>query len=124
MTRRASLINAQIKDSSNPEEVTASDLRINPAARTILQNNQPLVLTALEFDLLLCLARHAGRVLDRDKLLDEIAGRAYDVFDRSIDVHISSLRRKLGDDPKNPRYIRTIRSVGYMLAQNHDKTEN
>ncbi len=58
----------------------------------------------------------SGRVLDRDKILDEIAGRSYDVFDRSIDVHISSLRKKLGDDFKNPRYIKTIRSVGYMLV--------
>ena len=124
VTRRAVLTSSQIKDNSNSEEVAASDLRINPAARTVLQNNQPLVLTALEFDLLLCLARRAGRVLDRDKLLDKIAGRAYDVFDRSIDVHICSLRRKLGDDPKNLKYIRTIRSVGYMLAQNYDKTEN
>ena len=60
-------------------------------------------------------------MLDRDHLLDEIAGREYDVFDRSIDVHISSLRRKLGDDSKHPRYIKTIRSIGYMLVA---ETEN
>lgn len=120
VTRRAALTGQQIISES--AEVATNDLRINPASRTILQNNQPLVLTALEFDLLLCLARHAGRVLDRDKLLDEIAGRSYDVFDRSIDVHISSLRRKLGDDPKNPKYIRTVRSVGYMLAPHGDES--
>ena len=56
-----------------------------------------------------------GRVLNRDQILDQIAGREYDVFDRSIDVHISSLRRKLGDDPKNPKYIKTVRSAGYMF---------
>jgi len=98
------------------EEITFSDVAVNAATREVMQNGQAIILTALEFDLLLCLARFKGRILDRDKLLDEIAGREYDVFDRSIDVHISSLRRKLCDDPKNPRYIKTIRSAGYMLV--------
>lgn len=102
------------------EEIAFGDVQINPATRDVTQNGQTVILTALEFDLLMCLARFKGRVLDRDKLLDEIAGREYDVFDRSIDVHISSLRRKLGDDPKNPRYIKTIRSVGYMLVPESD----
>jgi DNA-binding response OmpR family regulator len=78
---------------------------------------QPLTLTALEFDLLWCLARAPEHVLSRDELLNEISGRDYEVFDRSIDVHISSLRRKLGDDPKKPRYIKTVRSAGYMLLR-------
>lgn len=98
------------------DEIAVGDIHINLANREVSQNGSSIALTALEFDLLACLARSAGRVLDRDRLLDEIAGRDYDVFDRSIDVHISSLRRKLGDDFKNPRYIRTIRSVGYMLV--------
>jgi DNA-binding response OmpR family regulator len=76
-----------------------------------------MILTALEFDLLWRLARSPDRVLTRDQLLNEISGRDYEVFDRSIDVHISSLRRKLGDDPKNPRYIKTVRSAGYMLMR-------
>jgi DNA-binding response OmpR family regulator len=74
----------------------------------------------VEFDLLHCLARAADRVLSRDQLLDEISGRNYDVFDRSVDVHISSLRRKLGDDPKNPRYIKTVRSAGYLLLRQRE----
>ncbi len=114
VTRRSLLTAAQSK--SETEEISVKDLHLNPAARTVVQHEEVLNLTALEFDLLLCLARAAGRVLDRDTLLDEIAGRNYEVFDRSIDVHISSLRRKLGDDPKNPRYIKTVRSVGYMLV--------
>ena len=115
VTRR-SFITASQQAKNEDDEILVNDVHINPAARTAKQNGQTLILTALEFDLLLCLARAVGRVLDRDKLLDEIAGREYDVFDRSIDVHISSLRRKLGDDPKNPRYIKTVRSVGYMLV--------
>ncbi|MCD9185671.1 MAG: response regulator transcription factor [Pyrinomonadaceae bacterium] len=114
VTRRSQLT---AKNSVNEtDEVSLGNLYINAATREVLQDGEALSLTALEFDLLLCLARSAGRVLDRDKLLDEVAGRSYDVFDRSVDVHISLLRRKLGDDPKNPRYIKTIRSVGYMLV--------
>ena len=77
--------------------------------------DQVLVLTPVEFDLLACLARANGRVKTREQLLDEIRDRNYEVFDRSIDVHISALRKKLGDDPKTPRFIRTVRAVGYML---------
>jgi DNA-binding response OmpR family regulator len=114
VTRRSQITSAQAANAS--DEITVSDICINTAAREVAQNGETINLTALEFDLLLCLARSAGRVLDRDKLLDAVAGREYDIFDRSIDVHISILRRKLGDDPKNPRYIKTIRSVGYMLV--------
>ncbi|NDB76492.1 MAG: winged helix family transcriptional regulator, partial [Verrucomicrobia bacterium] len=63
------------------------------------------------------LARAQGRVKSREQLLDEIRNRNYEVFDRSIDVHISGLRKKLGDDPREPRFIRTVRSAGYMLIR-------
>jgi PAS domain S-box-containing protein len=69
----------------------------------------------VEFELLLSLARAKGRVKTRDHLLEEIRDRDYEVFDRSIDVHISALRKKLGDDPKTPRFIRTVRAAGYLL---------
>jgi DNA-binding response OmpR family regulator len=114
VTRRSQITALQNKNEA--EEISIGDIHLNSATREATKKNAALTLTALEFDLLLCLARSAGRVLNRDKLLDEIAGRNYNVFDRSIDVHISSLRRKLGDDPKNPRHIKTIRSVGYMLV--------
>lgn len=113
VTRRSQMNASQ---GENSDEIVAGDITINTATRDVTKNGEKVFLTALEFDLLRCLARSAGRVLDRDSLLDDIAGREYDVFDRSIDVHISSLRRKLGDDFKNPRYIKTIRSVGYMLV--------
>lgn len=111
-TRRARLVSPNISG----DTVEVSDLTLNTARREVFQNGEPLEMTALEFDLLNCLMRSAGRVLNRDQILDEVAGREYEVFDRSIDVHISSLRRKLGDDFKNPRYIRTLRSVGYMFV--------
>lgn len=96
-------------------EIVAGPLRINPNARVAILDDEPLTLTALEFELLASLARARGRVKTREQLMETIAERSYDGLDRSIDVHIWSLRRKLGDDPKNPRFIRTVRAVGYML---------
>ena len=96
------------------------DLQIDENARMVRLGAKPLNLTPLEYDLLTCLARSAGRVLSRDQLLDAVAGRDYEVFDRSVDVHISSLRRKLGEDPRNPTYIQTVRSAGYMFKGSED----
>lgn len=90
-------------------------LQINQSSRTARLGEKTLNLTPVEYDLLTSLARTPGRVLTRDQLLDAVAGRSYEVFDRSVDVHISSLRRKLGDDPRNPRFIQTVRSAGYMF---------
>ena len=105
-----------VKSADAPEaEIVVGQLRIKPDARTAALGDQALDLTTLEFELLACLARARGRVKSREQLIDVIADRNYDVFDRSIDVHVWSLRKKLGDDPKNPRFIRTIRAVGYML---------
>ena len=97
------------------EEIVVGHLRVNLGTRTALLSDAPLVLTPVEFDMLASLARATGRVKSRDQLLEEIRERSYEVFDRSIDVHISALRKKLGDDPKEPRFIRTVRSAGYML---------
>ena len=100
-----------------PAEVVVGPLRINLDARSALLGSAPLVLTPVEFDLLASLAKARGRVKSREALLDECRDRNYDVFDRSIDVHISSLRKKLGDDAKEPRFIRTLRSAGYMMVE-------
>ena len=61
--------------------------------------------------------RAKGRIKTREALIEDIRDRHYDVFDRSIDVHISALRKKMGDDAKNPRFIRTVRAAGYMLVE-------
>jgi DNA-binding response OmpR family regulator len=98
-----------------PAELVVGELRVNLEARSAVLSATPLVLTPVEFDLLASLVKAKGRVKTREALLDEIRDRNYDVFDRSIDVHISSLRKKLGDDPKEPRFIRTVRSAGYLL---------
>jgi len=98
-------------------EVVVGPLRIAPASRAARLGERPLSLTPVEFDLLLSLARAKGRVKTRQQLLDEIRNRDYEAFDRSIDVHISSLRKKLGDNAREPRFIRTIRAVGYMMEE-------
>ena len=93
------------------------ELRVDPASREASLADQPLTLTAVEFDLLLSLARANGRVKTRERLLLEVTERDFEAFDRSIDVHISSIRRKLGDDPRSPHFIQTIRGVGYMMLK-------
>ncbi len=97
------------------DSLSIGDLRINNSSRSAQLKGDTLMLTPIEFDLLASLAKAAGRVLTRDQLLDAVAGRDYEVFDRSIDVHISSLRRKLGDNPREPIFIKTVRSAGYMF---------
>jgi DNA-binding response OmpR family regulator len=75
-----------------------------------------LNLTTYEFTLLRVLVERAGRVLTREQIIDLVRGSADEVFDRSIDVHVSHLRQKLGDAPRNPRLLKTVRGIGYMLA--------
>lgn len=112
VTRRT--VRAATADDAEPELVVGK-LRVNLEVRVAVLDDQPLTLTPVEFDLLASLARARGRVRTREQLLEEIRERNYDVFDRSINVHISALRKKLGDDPKTPRFIRTVRAAGYML---------
>ncbi len=108
---------AAARSEAKPERFAVGDLSIDPGGRHAHLRNEPLTLTAVEFDLLTALAISAGRVKTREQLLLEVADRDFDVFDRSIDVHISSLRKKLGDDPKLPRFIVTVRSAGYMMRK-------
>jgi DNA-binding response OmpR family regulator len=100
--------------------VRVGALHIDPAARTVELDGKEIQLTGYEFALLEALARRAGRVLTREQLMELARGNAEDAFDRSIDVHVSRLRQKLGDDPKHPRLIKTVRGSGYVLAGEHE----
>jgi DNA-binding response OmpR family regulator len=91
-------------------------LQIDPEARWADFRGQRLDLTTAEFDLLLLLVRHRGRVLTRERILDETRGLDWDAFDRSIDVAVSRLRHKLGDNPKSPSFIKTVWGRGYMFV--------
>ena len=93
-------------------------LRIDFAAREVRVDGVRQSLTAHEYDLLSALARNAGRVLTRDQLLELVKGEdADEAFDRSIDVHVSRLRQKIEPDPRHPRYVKTVRGAGYLLAR-------
>lgn len=98
-----------------PAELVAGPLRVCEETHTAVLDDQALDLTTLEFAILTSLLKSKGRVKSRERLIEEVSERRFDVFDRSIDVHVSSLRKKLGDDAKNPRFIRTIRGIGYAL---------
>ena len=91
-------------------------LTIDPGAMRATLAGRELELTSYEFRLLKVLAERAGRVLSREQLMELGKGTAEESFDRSIDVHISRLRAKLGEDPKKPRILKTVRSVGYVLS--------
>ena len=101
--------------------LVAGSLHVDPGSRSVRLDGNELELTRLEFDLLLLLVRSKGRVLTRDHLYERVAGREYEWEDRAVDVHMSSLRKKLGDDPRAPRFIKTVRGVGYMFRDNPEK---
>ena len=91
-------------------------LHLDPGTRSVTVDGREVALTGHEFSLLEALARRAGRILSREQLIELAGGSPEDAFDRSVDVHVSRLRQKLGDDPKRPRLIKTVRGAGYLLA--------
>ena len=107
---------------SNAALLRFGRLEIDPAARQARIDGEARVLTGYQFDLLLALARHPGRVLSREFLLDAVkaSGDAQDVYDRSIDVHVSRIRAAIEDDPRHPRRILTLRGAGYVFARSQD----
>jgi DNA-binding response OmpR family regulator len=98
------------------QAIVVGALSIEPQSMRATFNGRELGLTSYEFALLRAFAERAGRVLSREQLVDLVRGNAEEAFDRSIDVHVSHLRLKLGDDARTPRLLKTVRGVGYMLA--------
>jgi two-component system OmpR family response regulator len=113
---RAVVRRAKGRAGPSRDVVRVGQLAVDPAAHRATLAGKEVFLTGYEFALLLALARRAGRVLSREQLMELARGSAEDAFDRSIDVHVSRLRQKLGDDPKHPRLIKTVRGAGYVLA--------
>jgi DNA-binding response OmpR family regulator len=89
---------------------------VDAASRRATLDGRELFLTGYEFDLLRALASQAGRVVSRERLMELARGSSEEAFDRSVDGHVSRLRQKLGDDPRHPRLLKTVRGVGYVLA--------
>jgi DNA-binding response OmpR family regulator len=99
------------------ERLVAGDISIDVPGRTVTAFGKPVELTGIEFDVLVALVRRAGRVVARDALLSEAGRGDVVVGERTVDVHVSHLRQKLGDDPRSPRLIKTVRGVGYVLTK-------
>ena len=106
---------AQGTPSPREETITKGDLTIDPSKREVYKKKQKITLTNTEFNLLWLLASQPGIVFSRDRLLDELRNRELELFDRSIDAHISNVRKKIEDSPKNPRYIVTVWGTGYKF---------
>ena len=100
-----------------PEVLSVGDVELDPATRSVHRAGQPVDLTSVEFNLLEVLLREAGRVVTRERLVNAVLSRKFTPFDRSIDMHVSKVRRKLGDSEESGDHIKTIRGVGYMFAR-------
>lgn len=105
-----------LQDSIPKQNLQFGRLRICHASRTTFLDHQPVDLTTSEFDLLSLLASHAGTVLDRDRIFAQMRGIDSDGLDRSIDIAISRLRKKLETDPSQPTRIKTIWRQGYLFV--------
>lgn len=120
VTRARAILRRSPRDGRGAEgsgELRHGDLRIDLERYEVHRGEHQIPLTAVEFRLLAALVRAGGRVLTRDQLLDAVHGvDAGDIVDRTIDVHVGRLRGKLGDDPEQPRYISTLRGVGYRAT--------
>ena len=105
---------------SNEQVLRFGRLEIDRGARLVRVGGQLRGLTSHQFDLLLALAEHAGRVVTREQLMEWVRGEALDALDRSIDVHVARLRALIEDDPRQPRRIITVRGAGYVFARVQD----
>ena len=107
-------------DEGGPTEprgaLEAGDIRLDPETHVATQAGKPLELTAKEFDLLRVLLVNAGRLVPRAQLMEEVWQTSWLGSTKTLDVHVSSLRKKLGDDPGSPRYLHTIRGIGFRFA--------
>ena len=111
-------IHSVLRRSDNVEKDTPlsfGNLEIHPARRKATLNGSSLDLTTNEFDALLLLARHPGKVMNRDQILQELRGMDCEAFNRSVDITMSRLRQKLMDNPKSPQFIKTIWGSGYVF---------
>jgi len=118
LVARLRAIQRRSERTSLPEALQVGALYVDPALRLATWANVPLELTSVEFALLMVLLRAAGRAVNRDELAEQALGRPWSPYDRSIDVHVSNLRRKLGLE--GGEHIKTVRGVGYQYAARLD----
>ena len=114
---RAVLRRATAPDSDDSSVVEVGDLRLDPGNRTVVRSGDDIALTGIEFELLTVLVRMAGRVVERNEISKAALGRRTNPYDRSLDVHLSNLRKKLGPLPDGGERIKTVRGVGYQYVK-------
>jgi len=123
LARVKALLRRAAPEPAADEVLRFGRLEIDLGARQARVDGKPCDLTGHQFDLLVVLARSAGRVLSRDQIMDALKGHPMEAFDRSIDVHISRIRAAIEDDAKNPRRVLTVRGSGYVFARKQDADE-
>ena len=108
----------RIHGTSEPgSAVSVGDVELDPATRVVRKGGQAVELTSVEFSLLEALLRAAGQVVTREKLVNEVLGRKFMAYDRSVDMHVSKIRKKLGDQPDGSERIKAVRGVGYIYVR-------
>ena len=120
LVARIQAVLRRLNTSTTVSRRTYGRLTIDPRKRVALIDNTTIELTTNEFTALWLLARHPGEVLDRDRILQELRGIDSDAFNRSVDITMSRIRQKLGDDPKAPAYIKTVWGTGYVFIGETD----
>jgi len=121
LRRAAVTVRDAAADETLSEELVIGALTLLPASRSANVEGKAVSLTSVEYDLLSHLMRYKGRIRSREQLLREVRNRELESFDRAIDVHIASLRRKLGDHSRASRFIRTVRAAGYLFIDPADE---
>ena len=114
---RAVLRRTRAAEGSPGDVLRVGNVELNPATRSVLQDGNNVELTSVEFNLLQVLLQEAGQVVSRERLVDTVLGRKFSPFDRSIDMHVSKVRKKLGDTDGGSDYIKTVRGVGYIFTR-------
>ena len=109
-------IQRETPEPASQQLIQVQDLHIDSSARVVTRNGEALILSTQEYDLLELLASNAGEILSREYIFHEVRGLEYDGMSRFVDITISRLRHKIGDDPHNPSRIKTVRNRGYLLV--------
>jgi len=120
LARLRAIVRRHARRAASEKALHFGRLELDTAARAVRLDGKICELTGYQFDLLVALAKNAGRVMSRETLMDLVKGEGFESFDRSIDVHVSRIRACIEDNPKKPRRVITVRTAGYVFAKAQD----
>jgi two-component system phosphate regulon response regulator OmpR len=120
LARLRAIVRRRVRGAESEKALHFGRLELDTAARAVRLDGKTCELTGYQFDLLVALAKNAGRVMSREILMDLVKGESFESFDRSIDVHVSRIRACIEDNPKKPRRVITVRTAGYVFAKAQD----